>query len=392
MKKNKITVVGGAGHIGLPLSIVFANKGFDVSVLDKNISAMKLAKKGVMPFKEKDGTKNLKKALAKKISFYSKPSKFISNSTLVITVGTPVDDFLNPDMTQIKNCIDSLIPYLKEGQLIILRSTVYPGTSEWLYRYLLKKKKCHIAFCHERVIQGHTFDEIEKLPQIIAASSSLAKRKATKIFKKISKKIVYCNLKEAEFSKLFSNAFRYAQFAISNEFYMLADKANLDFNKIRKITKEGYPRAEAMPSAGFAAGPCLLKDTMQLLSFSRNNFSIGNSSMLVNEGMVLYLIDKLESKYNLKKKNVGLLGMAFKAECDDTRSSLSYKLKKFLSTKVNKLYCSDPYVKTDKNLSSLEHVLKNSDILIICVPHKKYKNLKLKNKEVIDIWGFIKKK
>ena len=391
MKKNKITVVGGAGHIGLPLSIVFANKGFDVAVLDKNTASMKLAQKGIMPFKEKDGSKNLKKALKKKIKFYSKPSKFISNSTIIITVGTPVDDFLNPDMSQIKNCIDSLFPYLNKGQLIILRSTVYPGTSEWLYEYL-NKKKCDIAFCHERVIQGYTFDEIEKLPQIIAASSLSAKKKASNIFKKISRKIVYCSLKEAEFSKLFSNAFRYAQFAISNEFYMLADKANLDFNKIRKITKDGYPRAEAMPSAGFAAGPCLLKDTMQLLSFSRNNFSIGNSSMLVNEGMVLYLIDKLEKKFKLKNKKVGLLGMAFKAECDDARSSLSYKMKKILSTKVKKLYCTDPYVNTDKNLSSLESTIKNSDILILCVPHKKYKNLNLGKKYLIDVWGFSKKK
>ena len=270
MKKNKITVIGGAGHIGLPLSIVFANKGFDVAVLDKNKSAMEIAKKGIMPFREKDGEKNLKKALKKKIKFYSEPSSFISDSTVVITVGTPVDNFLNPDMRQIKECIDSLIPYLKKGQLIILRSTVYPGTSDWLYKYLFKKKKCDIAFCHERVIQGYTFDEIEKLPQIIAASSKTALKRATLIFKKISKKIVYCSLKEAEFSKLFSNSFRYAQFAIANEFYMLADKAGLDFNKIRKITKDGYPRAESLPSAGFAAGPCLLKDTMQLLSFSRN--------------------------------------------------------------------------------------------------------------------------
>lgn len=392
MRKNKITVIGGAGHIGLPLSIVFANKGFDVAVLDKNKSAMEIAKKGIMPFREKDGEKNLKKALKKKIKFYSEPSSFISDSTVVITVGTPVDNFLNPDMRQIKECIDSLIPYLKKGQLIILRSTVYPGTSDWLYKYLFKKKKCDIAFCHERVIQGYTFDEIEKLPQIIAASSKTALKRATLIFKKISKKIVYCSLKEAEFSKLFSNSFRYAQFAIANEFYMLADKAGLDFNKIRKITKDGYPRAESLPSAGFAAGPCLLKDTMQLLSFSRNNFSIGNSSMLVNEGLVLYLIDKLETKYNLKSKNVGLLGMAFKAECDDTRSSLSYKMKKILSAKVNKIYCTDPFVKTDKNLSSLDKTINNSNILIICVPHKKYKNLNLKNKEVIDIWGFIKKK
>ncbi len=387
MKKNKITVVGGAGHIGLPLSIVFANKGFDVSVLDKNNKAIEIAKRGFMPFKEKDGNKNLRKALKKNLKFYNKPDEFISNSNVVITVGTPVDDFLNPDMGQIKDCIDSLLPYLKKNQLIILRSTVYPGTSEWLYHYLLNKKKCDIAFCHERVIQGYTFDEIENLPQIIAASSKKAEKRAKEIFKKISKKIVYSSLKEAEFSKLFSNAFRYTQFAVANEFYMLADKAGLDFNKIRKITKDGYPRAESLPSAGFAAGPCLLKDTMQLLSYSRNNFSLGNSSMLVNEGLVLYITDKLEKKYKLKTKKIGLLGMAFKAESDDTRSSLSYKMKKFLSTKAKKIYCTDPYVKSDKNLSTLSETIRESDILILCVPHKIYKKIKLKNKIIIDIWG-----
>ncbi len=390
MKNKKITVLGGAGHIGLPLSIVFANKGFDVSILDSNTKALNLAKNGKMPFKEKDGELNLKKALKKKLSFYSKPSNFLSRSTIIITVGTPVDEFLNPDMSQIKRCIDDLIPFLNRGQLIILRSTVYPGTSEWLFNYL-KKKKCHVAFCHERVIQGYTFDEIEKLPQIIAASSKKAQKKATEIFKNISKKIVYCTLKEAEFSKLFSNAFRYSQFAVANEFYMLADRAGLNFNKIRQITKQGYPRAEGLPSAGFAAGPCLLKDTMQLLSFSRNNFSIGNSSMLVNEGLVLYLIDKLESKFNLKKKNIGLLGMAFKAECDDTRSSLSYKLKNFLVPKAKNVFCTDPYVKTDRELVELTYLINKSDILILCVPHKKYQNLNIKNKELIDIWGFIKK-
>ena len=311
MKNKKITILGGAGHIGLPLSIVFANKGFDVSILDNNKENLSLAKKGIMPFKEKDGEKNLKKALKRKLKFYSQPSNFISGSTIIITVGTPVDEFLNPDMSQIKNCIDGLIPFLKNGQLIILRSTVYPGTSEWLFNYLNKKKKCHVAFCHERVIQGYTFDEIEKLPQIIAASSKLAQKKATEIFDKISKKIVYCSLNEAEYSKLFSNAFRYSQFAVANEFYMLADKAGLNFNRIREITKQGYPRAEGLPSAGFAAGPCLLKDTMQLLSISRNNFSIGNSSMLVNEGLVLYLIDKLEKKFDLKKKKYWIAWYVF---------------------------------------------------------------------------------
>ena len=109
--------------------------------------------------------------------------------------------------------------------------------------------------------------------------------------------------------------------------------------------------------------------------------------MLVNEGLVLYLIDKIEKKYNLKKLTVGLLGMSFKAECDDTRSSLSYKMKKFLMPKAKKVLCTDPYVKSDKNLLTLNETINKSDILIICVPHKIYKNLKTKNKEIINIWN-----
>ena len=114
-----------------------------------------------------------------------------------------------------------------------------------------------------------------------------------------------------------------------------------------------------MPSAGFAAGPCLLKDTMQLLSFSRNNFSLGNSSMLVNEGLILYLIDKLEKKYNLKTKKVGLLGMAFKAESDDTRSSLSYKINKILNINAKEVLTTDPFVKNDIEIISLKFVETN---------------------------------
>ena len=390
MKKrtNKITVVGGGGHIGLPLAIVFANKGFDVLAYDKNINPLNAAKKGKMPFMEKNGNIHLKKALKKKLSFSNKIEKFIGQSTIIITVGTPVDEFINPDLSQIKNCIDELLPIIKKGQLIILRSTVSPGTTEWLANYLQKnQKKCDIAFCHERVVQGNTFLEIEKLPQIIAGSSSKATQRASKIFKKISKKIITCKLKEAEFSKLYSNAFRYIQFAIANEFYMLADNIGLDFKKIRNITTDGYPRADALPSAGFAAGPCLYKDTMQLVSFSHNNFHLGYNSMLINEGLVLYIANKISKKFNLKNKVVGLLGMSFKAECDDIRSSLSYKLKNKLNPICKNVICSDPYVKNDTSLQSLKSVLKKSDIIIKCIPHKIYKNLNIEKKYFLDIWS-----
>lgn len=390
---QKITVVGGLGHIGLPLSILFANKNFEVNVYDKNTEIVDKVKSGIMPFKETNGVKNLKLALKKKLYFHSVPGNYIKNSAVLITVGTPVDSFLNPDMDFIKNCIDELTPYLKNGQLIILRSTVFPGTSEWLDNYLRNKNlHCKISFCHERVIQGKTFEEIEKLPQIIAGNNKKAVNESIEIFKKISNKIVKSSLKEAEFSKLFANTFRYIQFAVANEFYILADKAGLDFNKIRKITKLGYPRAEGLPSAGFAAGPCLFKDTMQLVSYSKNNFHLGSSAMLVNEGLALYVYEKLEKKFgnNLKNKLIGLLGMAFKAEIDDIRSSLSYKLKKILFPNCKKVLCHDPYVKNDENLVSLNDIRSYSDIIILCTPHRIYKNLKFKkNIFIIDIWDHI---
>ncbi len=386
---KKITIVGATGHIGLPLSILFANKGFKVVGYDINSENVKKANKGIMLFKEDNGHKEFKKARkTKNLNFIDKPGKEMKNGDFLITVGTPVDEFMNPDLNQLKKCIDSISPYLSTKSLIILRSTVFPGTSEWLKNYLLKRKiKSEVAFCLERVVQGKTFEEIKNLPQIVAATSSDAKKKAAKIFKHISKKIIYCDLKEAEFSKLFSNAFRYIQFAISNEFFMIANSAGLNFEKIRKITKEGYHRAGGMPSAGFAAGPCLFKDTMQLMASNQNNFNLGMNAMLTNEGLVLYLVKQLSLKYDLSKKNVGILGMAFKSECDDIRSSLSYKLKKNLSKMCKNVFCSDPYVTQDKTLHDLKFTIKKSDILIIGSPHKIYKKLNFKNRKVIDIWG-----
>lgn len=390
--KNKITIVGATGHIGLPLSIIFANKGFDVIGYDINSANVELANKGKMLFMEENGKKEFLKAMkTKRLIFVDKTVEEMREGDFLITVGTPVDEFMNPDLSQLKKCIKSLMPFLSKNSLIILRSTVFPGTSEWLKNFLIKEGiESEVAFCLERVVQGKTFVEISNLPQIIAATSIKARNKAATIFKKIVKKIIFCELKEAEFAKLFSNAYRYIQFAISNEFFTIANSAGLNFEKIRQITKQGYPRAEAMPSAGYAAGPCLFKDTMQLMSANQNNFNLGINAMLINEGLILYIIKKLSSKYNLKKIKIGILGMSFKAECDDIRSSLSYKLKKNLETVCKEVICTDPYVTEDSSLKTLNYTIKNSKIIIIAAPHKIYKKIDFKKKEVFDIWGLTK--
>jgi UDP-N-acetyl-D-mannosaminuronic acid dehydrogenase len=151
--------------------------------------------------------------------------------------------------------------------------------------------------------------------------------------------------------------------------------------------KENYPRMANFPSPGFAAGPCLYKDTLQLASHYKNNFSLGHASLNINEGFIFTIIEKIKKYKKYNDLNVGLLGMSFKPNIDDTRVSLSYKLKKHLKFIVKNVYTHDPHVTTDKELKNLNFVLKNSDIVVICIPHDYYKNIKFNHKKIIDIWG-----
>ena len=165
---------------------------------------------------------------------------------------------------------------------------------------------------------------------------------------------------------------------------------NVDFDKVRKIMTTGYNRVKNLPSAGFTAGPCLLKDTMQLNAFNNNDFLLGHASMIINEGFPNYLVRLIKSEQSLINKNIGILGMAYKADVDDIRDSLSYKLKKILIVNRSNVYCSDEHIK-DKSFLTLNQLLKKCSIIIIGVPHKRYKKLKFKkNIKVYDVWNCLK--
>ena len=149
---------------------------------------------------------------------------------------------------------------------------------------------------------------------------------------------------------------------------------------------QDYPRAADLPGPGFAAGPCLLKDTMQLAAFNNNNFALGQASMQINEGLPLYLVSRLAARYDLDSMTVGILGMAFKGESDDNRSSLSYKLKRVLNVRAKKVLTTDPYVTVDESLSPLDQVLDRSDLIVIGAPHSTYADLDI-TQPVVDIWN-----
>jgi UDP-N-acetyl-D-mannosaminuronic acid dehydrogenase len=375
--------------VGLPLSIVFASKKRRVLIYDLNQQVMDVVGSGRMPFREQDAEPLLRDVLAKGLlTFTGRADDVAGARAVVITIGTPVDEFLTPSLRVMTRCFDDLLPFLSPEQLIVIRSTVYPGVTESMAKYAQSKgKDLRLAFCPERIVEGHAIEELQSLPQIVSGTTAEAEEGAAKLFSLIAPEVVRLAPIEAELVKVFSNAYRYIEFAVSNQFYMIASAANVDYYRILDGMKRDYPRSKDFPRAGLTAGPCLFKDTMQLASFYRNQFGLGFDAMLVNEGMPQFIVDRLDTQYPLHEMTVGLLGMAFKAESDDPRFSLSYKLRKILAIRAKSVLSTDPYVQ-DPSLVPLEEVVRGSDILILCAPHHAYRNLNLDHKVVVDIWNF----
>jgi UDP-N-acetyl-D-mannosaminuronic acid dehydrogenase len=386
-----VTVVGGAGHVGIPLVLALAEAGLRVNVNDLNRQSLDTLKSGRLPFIERGAQSVLAKALAgNRLVFTDSSDKISAGGPVIITIGTPVDEFLNPVRQVVQDCIDAILPALADGQLLVLRSIVFPGTTGWLASYLQAKgRKLKVAFCTERVVQGNGLKELREMPQIVSGCTPEAEREAATLFERITPEVVTLSPIEAEFAKLFSNAYRYIEFAATNEFYLVAKSAGVDYQRVLAAMKHNYPRAQSIPRPGFATGPCLVKDTMQLSAFARNRFGLGHTALLINEGLVLHVVDDLKRRFDLSKMTVGLLGMAFKAESDDTRASLSYKFKKVLNGQARAVLTTDPFVTTDPELVPLDEVITNSDILILCTPHAAYAQADLKGKPVLDVWGHL---
>ena len=383
-------VVGGAGHVGAPLAILLAKTGLRVLIHDVNRRAMDRIAEGELPFMERGGTELLQQALESGLlSFSTDPADVANIHHVVVTIGTPVDEFQNPELRAVTRCVDALIPFLTDDQTLILRSTVFPGVTEFLGRYLeARGRRPRIAFCPERVVQGLAIEEMQALPQIVSGLTPEAEDSGAELFSRFAPKIVRMVVMEAEFAKLFANAYRYLQFAAANQFYMMVDAVGLDCHRLMRALKEDYPRLQDLPTPGLAAGPCLYKDTLQLAAFAKNQFALGYAALQINEGMPAYIVSRLAANYPLDKMTVGLLGMAFKAESDDMRASLSYKLKKLLQMVAGNVVTADPFVNDDRELVPVDEVIAASDVLVLCVPHQAYRNLDLRGRAVLDIWGF----
>ena len=380
-------MVGGCGRVGLPLGIALAARGLSVVLYDIDAAAVGRVNAGEMPFAEEGAAPMLAEALAAgRLRATTDAAAAGLAEALVVVVGTPVDEHLNPDLGAVPRAIERCAGHLRDGQLVVLRSTVYPGVTALTEKLLAAKGLAvDVAFCPERIAEGRAMTELFTLPQIVAARTPRALDRAERLFRHLTDSVVRLEPEEAELAKLFTNTWRYLKFAAANQFWMMANDFGLDFARIRHAVAHDYPRAADLPMPGFAAGPCLLKDTMQLAAFNRNNFVLGHSAMLINEGLPLYLVSKLEDRFDLAELSVGILGMAFKGGSDDPRDSLAYKLRKILTLKARETLCTDPYV-VDERFLPLDDVLKRADLLVIAAPHPDYADLET-DKPLVDMWG-----
>lgn len=386
-----VAVVGGAGHVGAPLAIVLASRGVRTLAYDIDAGALDSLRRGRMVFFEHEAEPLLRECLARDaIRFTSEPGQLAGTPTLVITIGTPIDEFHNPRIEVVTRCLDGLMPYLADGQLVILRSTVAPGVTEYVDRYLRAKgRNMLVAFCPERVVQGHAIRELQTLPQLVSGTTPEAEECAARLLSRIAPKILRLPPREAEFAKLISNAYRYIEFAAANQFYTMAEMAGLDYSRVLDALRQDYPRASMLPGPGFAAGPCLMKDTMQLVAFNSNSFVLGSTAMMINEGLPNFLVERLRLRSDLARTKVGILGMAFKADTDDTRESLSYKLGKILRFHGATVLYSDEYAR-DPTFVTKEELVERSDVVIVGVPHAAYRTLRVPRRvDLVDLWQVI---
>jgi UDP-N-acetyl-D-mannosaminuronic acid dehydrogenase len=386
-----VVVVGGAGHVGLPLSLTFARAGMRVGIYDIAHDQLELIGSGTMPFLESGADELLREVLQSgRLELSSSPDVLARADVVLIVIGTPIDEFLNPSMTIFERTVQQLAPHLREDALVVLRSTVYPGTSAYVAGALADRGlRVDVAFCPERIAQGHALEELLSLPQIVGADDQRAGDRADQLFARLGVETIRTTTKEAELAKLFTNTWRYMKFAVANQFFMIADAAGVDYNNVLDAVRRDYPRARDLPGPGFAAGPCLLKDTMQLAAFTSDHFPLGQSAMQINEGLPAYIVSAMERRYgDLGGRTVGLLGMAFKAESDDLRASLSFKLRKLLTWAGATVLCTDPYLR-DERLVPLDDVLREAEIVVLGAPHRVYQGLEIGGLDVVDVWGAL---
>jgi len=394
--KNFVLTIVGAGRVGLPLGILFANAGIKTYLLDINADMLKNLERNVMPFKEKDLEGEWKRA-RKNLFLTSESKEAMSQSdVLIICVGTPLTADFEPNMSSLLSCLREIANYVEKEALVVIRSTVSPCTTMNVIVPFLKEKAKHqpyVAISPERILEGNAFEELRELPEIVGGADRKSAQLTEELLTILNKDkiIIKTDATSAEVAKLFLNVYRYMNFALANEFAIIADNLGLDCREIIRIANQSYKRG-GIPEPGPSGGPCLYKD---------GHFLVGNLPFIdfarvawhLNESVPRYIVDRLRKAVSggvLYGVHVGVLGMGYKAGSDDTRYSPAAKIAECLRTEGSIVHVHDPNMPTTESLDS---VLKKCKVLVVAVNHPEFKSIplnKLQNMKVIfDCWGIL---
>ncbi len=389
--------VVGTGRVGLPLGLSFIEAGVTAVGYDVDDDLRTTINSGVMPFQE-PGYDDLIASRAFQVS--ADPSVAARCSTIVLTVGTPLHNHIETDLSQIETVLADLRPYLRPGQLLCLRSTVAPGSTEfvrrWIERHtdLVVGRDIFLAFCPERLAEGKAYTEVRTLPQIIGAEDDESRARATKLFDQLTLELLHSDFVTAELVKLFNNILRYVHFALANNFAMIADSFGANIHEVRQLANYNYPRS-FLASPGLTAGTCLRKDFGMINEWNPYP-DIFLAAWKLNEFMPNFLVTNLSQRVDLHEKVVAVLGLTFKANTDDLRDSLVPKLWRYVHRQMPaEMRASDhhladpvpePAIQSPRNWDARDAV-RGADVVFVATNHDEYADvLRELAAEDPDVW------
>ena len=380
--KSIVSVVGGAGHIGLPLSCYIASKGHKVTIVDTNEDVLKNLKNNILPFSEVNLKEFWKLAKNNNIELSSKTQSIENSDFIVITLGSSSEI---EDVKNFESLINDVLENARPESKIILRSTINIETIETIEtNELFIEKDLKLAYCPERIAEGMSLEELPTMPQIIGVKNDEDFQIFHNFFDSINISSKKTTFKNAVFLKLFTNTYRYAEFSLVNEFYNIAKEQLIDFNDIVSLAKDNYPRLKNLPSKGFVGGPCLIKDTKTFIKEYDENNQLLTSIQNVNDKFFENIFNECLEMF--ENKTLIQLGISFKPNSDDLRSSLSLRFYYYLIENGFKVYPVDKFVKSeDIKFYEFEEVEGLTNNILIATYHDYFKKLNLSNKKVVTV-------
>jgi len=383
-KKYKVAVVGGAGHIGLPLSCFISSHQNSVLIVDTDNNSLNKIGKNIPPFKEEGLEEYIKIANKNNLKLSNKIEDISNYELIIVTLGTSSS---KSDLSKFESLMNSILENISDNAKIILRSTITNETiDKTLNNKYFQEKNIELAYCPERIAEGKSLEEIKKLPQIIGISQGGKGQYFELFFNSLGIKTQTTEYKNVVFLKLFTNAYRYAEFSIVNEFYNIAVQNKLDYDEILDLAILDYPRLKNIPSKGFVGGPCLIKDTETFkIEYSKNSQLLSTLAD-INSQFMSNIIG--ECKEIFVEKKLIQLGLTFKPNSDDLRDSLSLELYYNLIQNSFEVYPVDANVNEDSiefKLYDYNSASKITNNVLISTFHDSFHDLDFENKKVVTV-------